>query len=398
MIVFAIAFVDRGRAFPGWWALLPTLGSALLIGAGPDAWINRHLLSNRWAVLIGLISYQLYLWHWPLLVYTRLVTGDSPSSTQLSIALLAAFPLAWATYRWIDLPMRHGGSKFAKAAIACAALVAAAVSGTIVLAMKGLPDRLPEAAQGLAEFHFEYAAAYREGTCFLRPEQPASDWHGCTTQGEKSSPSIWLWGDSHAAHLYPGLQLEQEAHHFTLTQITASSCPPILDFRPTGRPHCREFNDVAMREIVASRPDVVILSAVWEGCDWRRLADTVERLRRAGIHKVVVVGPSPTWTPVLPRALFESYRSDPLHRIPKRMSDHVAPDGFKYDGEIRGFLLGLPATYISVFDIFCNADGCMTRVGDGVDSIVTWDSAHLTSAGSKYLVSHFPPALWEPGN
>ncbi len=398
MIVFAIAFIDRGRAFPGWWALLPTIGSALLIGAGPDSWINRHVLSNQWAVFIGLISYQLYLWHWPLLVYTRFVTAEAPSSAQLAIAMLTTFPLAWATYRWVDLPMRQGGSKFAKAIMACAALAVVAVAGWIGVALNGLPGRFSEAAKGLAEFHYNYATAYREGTCFLRPEQAASDWHDCTTQGKKSAPSIWLWGDSHAAHLYPGLRFKQLSQEFTLIQITASSCPPILDFDPPGRPHCREINEVALAEITASRPDVVILSALWEAYDWRRVADTVERLHRAGIRKIVVVGPVPTWAPALPRALFEAYRSDPLHRIPYRLRHQVAPEGFKYDGEMQAFVRGSPATYISVFDIYCNADGCMTRVGDEADSIVAWDSAHLTSAGSKYLVSHFPPEMWKLGN
>ena len=237
MIVFAITFIDRDRAFPGWWALLSTLGSALLIGAGPDSWINRHVLSNKLAVLVGLISYQLYLWHWPLLVYTRFVTADVPSSSQLAIALLTTFPLAWATYRWIDLPMRQGGSKFAKATIACTALAVVAAAGGIGVAQKGLPGRFPEAAQGLAEFHYDYASAYREGTCFLRPEQTVSEWHDCVTQGKESAPSVWLWGDSHAAHLYPGLRFKQLSQEFTLIQITASSCPPILDFDPPGRPH-----------------------------------------------------------------------------------------------------------------------------------------------------------------
>jgi len=72
LVAAGIALLSAGRAFPGWWALAPVVGSSLLIAAGPAAWINRRLLSNPVMVYIGLISYPLYLWHWPLLVYARI--------------------------------------------------------------------------------------------------------------------------------------------------------------------------------------------------------------------------------------------------------------------------------------------------------------------------------------
>jgi peptidoglycan/LPS O-acetylase OafA/YrhL len=67
LVATAIASMNTHHAFPGWWALLPTVGAVLLISAGPDAWFNRHVLAHRVLVFVGLISYPLYLWHWPLL-------------------------------------------------------------------------------------------------------------------------------------------------------------------------------------------------------------------------------------------------------------------------------------------------------------------------------------------
>ena len=86
--------------------LLPCVGTALLILAGPNAWVNRHILAHRGVVFIGLISYPLYLWHWPLLAYARVMLGDP--STPLRLVLLAASGLlAWATYQFVERKVRH---------------------------------------------------------------------------------------------------------------------------------------------------------------------------------------------------------------------------------------------------------------------------------------------------
>lgn len=76
LIVISLALVNENRTFPGWLALLPTLGTALLISAGADAWINRNILALPACVFVGLISYPLYLWHWPLLVHLKLVVDS----------------------------------------------------------------------------------------------------------------------------------------------------------------------------------------------------------------------------------------------------------------------------------------------------------------------------------
>ena len=107
MLVAGLVFVDRS-AFPGWWALLPTLGSFLIIAAGPDAWANRLVLASRPMVWVGLISYPLYLWHWPLLSFARIIHGGVPTVAARIAALILAVMLAWLTYRLIEKPIRFG--------------------------------------------------------------------------------------------------------------------------------------------------------------------------------------------------------------------------------------------------------------------------------------------------
>ncbi len=108
LIMVAVLVLTSESHFPGWWALLPTLGAVLIISAGSQAWLNRVVLSNRILVWIGLISYPLYLWHWPLLSLARIVEGDTPPR-QIRIAAVAiSIVLAWLTYLLIEKPVRSG--------------------------------------------------------------------------------------------------------------------------------------------------------------------------------------------------------------------------------------------------------------------------------------------------
>ena len=106
----AVALVDRDHSFPGWWALLPTIGTAFLIHAGPGAWLNRTILANRVLVWFGLISFPLYLWHWPLLSILRILEGAEVAQWKRALAVGTSILLAWTSYRWLETPIRHGTS------------------------------------------------------------------------------------------------------------------------------------------------------------------------------------------------------------------------------------------------------------------------------------------------
>lgn len=94
LIVIALACIDQQRAFPGWWALLPTSGAFLVISSKPTDWANRYLLGNRVMVWIGLISYPLYLWHWTILSFLRITESGIPPVRIRIAAVLASLFLA----------------------------------------------------------------------------------------------------------------------------------------------------------------------------------------------------------------------------------------------------------------------------------------------------------------
>lgn len=391
LIAVGVCSIDRAKAFPGWWVLLPVAGAFVLIAVGPKAWVNRTLLSRRPMVWIGLISFQLYLWHWPLLVFTRMFEAGNPSVVARAAAAAASFPLAWLTYAYVDKPIRTGRKARVKTIVVCAVLFATGIGGCVIYALGGVPSRFPEAVRNIAAFKYDYPRAYRTGTCFLRSDQDQSQFGACTEIAPiHGARSVYLWGDSHAAHLYPGLHAA--AHdRFDLTQLTASLCPPLMDVDIAPTPHCRAINAYVFARIAAQRPDVVILAARWVGYDWRKIVVTIDRLSRAGIRRVIVVGPVPMWHDSLPIALYRYFKGDfILHRLPPRMRYGLNPGIPVLDQNMADLLKGQPATYISAFQIFCNKDGCLTRTGADIDSLTAWDESHLTGAGSAFLVAHLP--------
>ena len=134
LIVATVLTVDETRRFPGWWALLPVVGTYLMIASGPHAWINNKLLANRGLVAIGLISYPLYLWHWPLLSFIRIVNGAAPSAAAASLAILLSFALAWLTYLLVEKRLRFGKSAPLKAAALFVAMAAIGATGYFIYA------------------------------------------------------------------------------------------------------------------------------------------------------------------------------------------------------------------------------------------------------------------------
>lgn len=106
LLFVALTFITEEKAFPGWWALLPTISAFLIISAGPEVWLNRVLLSNRLMVWIGLISYPLYLWHWPLLVLGKITKGVGLSPYERLFLIVMAFVFSWLTYQFIEKRVR----------------------------------------------------------------------------------------------------------------------------------------------------------------------------------------------------------------------------------------------------------------------------------------------------
>ena len=178
LIVAALLLVNPHRSFPGWWALLPTVGTALVISARPTTSTNRHILSRRAVVYIGLISYPLYLWHWPILVFERIVRINEPTALMKLGGIGVAFVLAELTYRFIEKPVRFGTSRASRASWsigASIALGAIACLGLLIYVENGFPRRISEDVLALnREIRIGFFPVRGFQTCFLAEGRPAA--------------------------------------------------------------------------------------------------------------------------------------------------------------------------------------------------------------------------------
>jgi peptidoglycan/LPS O-acetylase OafA/YrhL len=111
LLILGFFLINKNFEFPGYWALLPVLGSVMIIMSGPTAWLNRKFFSNKILVWFGLISFPLYLWHWPLLSFGRILYFDAPPLGYRVIAVLLSVLLAWLTMKFVERPLRYGSDK-----------------------------------------------------------------------------------------------------------------------------------------------------------------------------------------------------------------------------------------------------------------------------------------------
>ncbi|MFG3596708.1 acyltransferase family protein [Bradyrhizobium sp. RDI18] len=378
LIATAAVILDSHRAFPGWWAVLPVAGTALLLSS-PAAWVNRALLASPPMVWIGLISYPLYLWHWPLLVFGGIIKFGPLTLPERELILLASALLAWATYRFVEMPIRFGVPSRRKMFGLGAGMAMIAVAGGAVVWARGFDFRLPPEIRTMANVTTEsFKWRFRECLLDLSREMTFAD--TCVERDRR--PLVLIWGDSTAGALLPGLRKAQEERGFGIAQLTSSSCIPALNADIASMPNCRAMNDKVLSLVRQIKPDVVLLHGTWEK-HLDNVAETVAALKRETDARVVVLGGVPMWRRGLPSEVLRYFM---LHRtlIPQRSPNGIPPTA--YDAIMRARLEPLGAEFISASDVLCNAQGCLTRIGDAAGDLTASDQVHLTEKASVFLI------------
>jgi peptidoglycan/LPS O-acetylase OafA/YrhL len=379
LIAVAAAVLDPHRAFPGWWAILPVAGAALLLSA-PGAWFCRVVLASRPLVGIGLVSYPLYLWHWPLLVFFTIIKFNPLTLLERELVLLASGLLAWATYQYVEKPFRFGAPRPRWIFALCAGMVLVAVAGSAIVWGRGFDFRLPAEMRAMANVPTQNSK-WRFHRCLLDLSHEMSFADDCVDRTRR--PLVLVWGDSTAGALMPGLLKAQETRNFGIGQLTSSSCIPALNADIPSTPNCRAINDKVLSLVRDIRPDIVLLHGTWEK-HLDHVAETVVALKTLTAARVVVLGGVPAWRRGLPSEVLRYFM---LHHrlIPARLNAAAQPNG--YDAVMRAKLVPLGVEFISASDALCNEDGCVTRIGDSAGDISTSDQVHLTEKGSEYLVN-----------
>ncbi|MGJ4959439.1 acyltransferase family protein [Bradyrhizobium sp. HKCCYLRH2015] len=387
-IVFAFWRYGRLTPHPGVHTLLPVLGAAALI-ATSGTLVHRYVLSSTPAVFVGLISYPLYLWHYPLMAYARIQFIDAVPVWVMLAIIVASMVLAWATYRFIERPIRFGRRLVPlKVGGLVGGMVALGIVGVVADRTNGMPARIPAELRGFMLDGSETARFWRSDKCLLKPDQSASEFSpDCAGTGRH--PLILVWGDSYAASLYPGLAHFGAERGFEVAEYTASACPPLLGFVHPERRFCKGANDFVIQKVAELKPDLVLLYSTWSyGPDDLRngLDRTVAALKELNVPKIVLLGPPATWLgESLPANVLDYYfRTHSLlpARTKFRSNDNWtrALDEFL---EAQAQRVGIQ--YISARRMMCNDDGCLARIGADGSNLTAYDSGHLTYPGSLFI-------------
>lgn len=402
LVVVSVVVIDQSRHFPGRWAVLPVSAAVCLIASGPNAFVNR-LLAWRPLVAVGLISYPLYLWHWPVLAMLRLVQGQTPSAALRGAAVLASVAAASATYLIVERPIRFGPRRAWVVPALCVAMAAIGAAGFHAYSADGLWSRAVNRSDKAA-FSAYYDAMRRKG--IVGPYRLECDFMELVTDRVKDSiPSrctapgrsgTWfLWGDSHAQALSPGVTALLP-DGVSLAQVATSACRPGFDSIdadvPGGR--CTRANAYAAEQLKLLQPAVLILAqqANHLSTDWDALA---ARARELGVARVVLIGPAPAWSPNLPEIFMTHY----WQTRPEYVKEGLVSERMTLDAQLQArYGQSAALTYVSIQSRLCREDGCLARV-PGIDppELTSFDASHLTPAASRYVVDlALRPVLVQP--
>lgn len=394
LLLASFLLINSHSRFPGYWAILPSLGALFLISAGPGATFNRYVLSRRLFVSIGLISYPLYLWHWPLLAFLR-YRGLGDSLLNRALVVCASFFLAWITYRFVEQPVRNlgkGGKRTVPILLLACTLFGAL--GAYVYVNGGYVKRYPEEVRSFLLYHYDYKSDFRNDKCLLNENQNVfSDECVEKKNVDAGLPLVFIWGDSHGAHLYRAIESLHANAKFSLAQFTSSSCPPVLNFEKRDRPNCAPNNRFIAAKIESLRPRTVILAHDWpQSLDENSLGkipDTVRFLRSNGVENIILIGPVPHWKTSLAASMHGYIEQTGQTKIPERSTFGLDQSISDLDVRMKKIADDAGIVYISPYQTFCDRDGCLTTMSGNPAVPSTFDNAHLTTAASAWFVEKY---------
>lgn len=370
--------INKEFSFPGWWAIVPVLGAVLIILSGANVWINRTLLSNKLAVWFGLISFPLYLWHWPLLSFARIAEGgDVPSRTIRIGAVLLSIVLAWLTYKLVERPLRLGNHSRSKVISLALLMAIVGYVGYNTYSRDGIQSR-PIAQKG------------------SKITEARSDWHYRSTKLEggkitdinylsgRKSDSVLFIGSSLMGQYYPRANAIYSSSKPDLSAIyvSRSHCTPIPKFDVISGPeniNCQEYyraaldlaRDKTVVKVVfgANWPDLYVDGVLTE--QGELFIRDLSELRKIG-KDVYIVSKPPIYRGLAPSVKYFWNRPD--WSLPDSYVDRDLIEDINSLEQLRKIASLSGAKIINPFDYLCDAKKCpIIRDGD----FLYYDGTHI---------------------
>ncbi|PJJ21882.1 peptidoglycan/LPS O-acetylase OafA/YrhL [Janthinobacterium sp. 67] len=420
LLVLGFTFVKPDVFFPGWWALLPAGGTFLIIMADAGQALNRYLLSNKAAVGIGLISYPLYLWHWPLLSYSHIIYGEK-TPFQIKVALIAsAFMLAYLTYRLIEVPLRQRRNHKHVVSGLGGAMLAMVLLG-VLTAGGVLRERID--VHGAEIYLQALNDSAFPGPLFtpLRHQNIVFQKVSSQTKGL----TVFL-GDSVVQQYGPRIEqaiASDPARFNSVIFATAAGCPPILHAVKLPRfkfPLCPQATEAAYDLAGASDVDTVVIGAAWYGyfspgnrellfeknasvlafpsaqamdASYESLRASIARLSGQGKRVFLILQP-PTGPLFDPRNMYTGSRFGDIHPLPS--IPNLNKQAFlEENGGVRARLIAIArhsgARIIEPLDYLCTGATCPVTDGSGIPAYT--DPVHMRPAYSRKMATYLDQTM-----
>lgn len=411
LIAAGLTLIHKDKQFPGGWALLPVLGCALLILSGPNTPPNKFIFSNRFLVWIGLISYPLYLWHWPALALHAHVSHlfefnlRSDRITKI-IVIFSSIILAWITYKFIEKPIRNSSANKALSVTLLLTMVATGIMGLVVFKLDINKFRFTDWQQeeikkleNIVKLQ-DLEKMYGSKPCFIFDRKYTHELfekNDCFNIKLKNNPIVFLYGDSHSASLSLGLKPYFEEKNINFLQVSSGWCEPTSN--NADNQFCEKINKLALSKIKEIKPDIVIMNSYWiaasrdpyfigSGNYRDTLITKLKEIKNLGIKKIIIVGQIPTWNQSLPEQLYRNFIKNE-NKIPQRTKLGLNAQSLSIDHTMSKWSYPENVEYISIQETLCNAEGCLISVGPNIETDITvWDYGHLTYSGAEFIAKN----------
>jgi peptidoglycan/LPS O-acetylase OafA/YrhL len=396
LLAFAIFFFDDTTSFPGLAALIPCIGTALLIYSGPSGTVAGNALGLRVPRLLGDASYSLYLWHWPVIVFTNhLLLGRTNARITASV-LLVSLVLGLLSRRFVEQPVLSlQKPEWPVFRLAAAGMGALASLGFALYITQGVPQRFsPQVLRFYASAQDANGARKR---CHSDFNQTIPYADNCIFGDIRVPPDIAVWGDSYGAELSVALGEILAASHRSVMEITTSNCPPTVGY-PASTPRCLNHNlDTVERLAADNRFHTVILVAhyaSYNGADWPVFTSgfnqSLQRLRAAG-KRVGILFPLPVYDFDPPEAIAHFARSG---QSPENYTQPRA--GFERDSRpidqwLEPKLLDSGVFAIRPADFLCNPAVCRTYIPSA--GVMYFDKEHLSISAARLILRGYENQL-----
>ena len=390
LLVYGVIRINESLSFPSKWALIPVLGAVLIIASGSKAWLNRVFLMNPIAVWFGLISYPLYLWHWPILSFLQIVEGEMPHRDARILAVLLSIFLAWVTYRFIERPIRFGVKKSIWSINLSLFLMVIGIGGFIVHQSNGFTRNIV-GGYGHPKFFTELNQKFHRcnNEAIYETSNIYNTWKRCWQTKDNSEPNIILLGDSHAEHLFFGFA--EVLNNFNVAFYIEGGRPSLED---------KEFKVIFSELAKVSGVGKTVIITTYYRQDFAKydlvneLRETITYLKNIG-YSVALLGDVPYFQSA-PSACVD--REVPLR--PETSGCYVSIAELNtqielYDSSLRSLAKETDIEYFPLnTELLCDHKRCQ-MIKDNV--LLYRDSHHLNLFGSRLIGGDFASRILDYG-